>query len=326
RDDWGLKIDPTAEKNLGKTFDDFDLNSDGEITLDEVDWLGRIIAFDQNGDGAISREELAALFPAEESPGKTFDELDLNSDGKITPDEVDSPGDILAGVDQNGDGGISSEELASILPAGQDTGNTFHEFDFNFDDQITPDELNSPGDIIGIVDPNGDGGITSGEWASLFQSGEGQGAGQNEGDPDDTPPGEVDSPLNILAGVDQNGDGAVNREEWAQIENVVETLALNFDNFDFNSDDQVTPDEVDAPLDLFAVVDPNGDGALSSEEWGNLTDMVQSLGLNFDDFDLNSDGEITSDEVDSPLDILAGVVQNGGGASIAGTLLNFISP
>ncbi len=47
----------SAEKKPEKTFNNFDLNSDGFISPDEVDWQDKIAYFDKDGDNAVSHEE-----------------------------------------------------------------------------------------------------------------------------------------------------------------------------------------------------------------------------------------------------------------------------
>ncbi|MCP4106228.1 MAG: hypothetical protein GY749_11930 [Desulfobacteraceae bacterium] len=47
----------SAEKKPEKTFNNFDLNSDGFISPDEVDWQDKIAYFDHDGDNTVSHEE-----------------------------------------------------------------------------------------------------------------------------------------------------------------------------------------------------------------------------------------------------------------------------
>lgn len=78
---------------------------------------------DQNEDGIISKEEFLA------GPTKKFEEMDIDGDGNITPEEIDAHKEIMREkmkamreekldkkfeeMDTDGDGLLSKEEMAS---------------------------------------------------------------------------------------------------------------------------------------------------------------------------------------------------------------------
>jgi Ca2+-binding EF-hand superfamily protein len=93
-------------------FDYLDTNNDGRIVRSE--WHGSADAFrwlDRNRDGVLSRAEVVG----EEQAGRTdrFDAIDLNNDGRITPDEWQWSRRSFNQSDRNGDGVLQRDELAS---------------------------------------------------------------------------------------------------------------------------------------------------------------------------------------------------------------------
>jgi Ca2+-binding EF-hand superfamily protein len=121
-----------------------DKNGDGRLTVDEVPEFMRpmLAGADANGDGAIDRNELAAMqanmrnrFPGQGpggpggfrggfvdrpvDPNQVTGQLmqnDRNGDGKLTQDEVPPQAmGMLRDGDQNGDGAIDAREMQVII-------------------------------------------------------------------------------------------------------------------------------------------------------------------------------------------------------------------
>jgi Ca2+-binding EF-hand superfamily protein len=126
-----------------------DLNLDGKVTLAEVKTklaerkLQRFRHADQNGDGAITREE------SEPMPAQVFARLDLDGSGTLSQSEFEAvtllgpteapPGSSeLLPADGDHDGFVTKEE--SMLHA----QNLANQFDLNGDGILSPNELGAP--------------------------------------------------------------------------------------------------------------------------------------------------------------------------------------
>ncbi len=75
--------------------------------IDDID----LRALDTDGDGAVSSAEFAAFAEF------AFDAIDKNSDGSLSPDEVDDHvvGDAFRLLDDDGSGSVSAAEFSSQL-------------------------------------------------------------------------------------------------------------------------------------------------------------------------------------------------------------------
>jgi len=102
------------------TFQEIDKNSDGVLAKEEV--RGRLLAnfadFDTDGNGTLSAEEFAAVRMAKQGrAGKgyycpVFQEIDKNSDGILTKEEVGGRLlDDFEMLDKDGNGSLSEDEL-----------------------------------------------------------------------------------------------------------------------------------------------------------------------------------------------------------------------
>jgi Ca2+-binding EF-hand superfamily protein len=119
---------------------------------------------DANGDGKLSREEVANHSRLRDS----FDRLDADKDGLLTPDELRA-GRHAHGhsgkprLDTNGDGVINRDEAK----ASQRMTAEFDSFDSNKDGQLSADELrsgwNRHHEHRPKIDTNGDGQISRDE-------------------------------------------------------------------------------------------------------------------------------------------------------------------
>ncbi|WP_374292238.1 EF-hand domain-containing protein [Paenirhodobacter enshiensis] len=82
----------------------------GAVVAEEAPAARGLAAIETDGDGEISRAEIAAL------NARRFQRLDLNGDGAVTLDEMNAATDrIFDAIDTNRDGKISRAELRGKL-------------------------------------------------------------------------------------------------------------------------------------------------------------------------------------------------------------------
>jgi Ca2+-binding EF-hand superfamily protein len=108
---------------------------------------GMFKKWDTNGDGVVTKEEAQAA--SADNLSKRFDQMDLNKDGQLTPDEISKAHDMrrtamrekfaeqFKSADKNGDGGLSKEEAAAMPRIAEH----FDELDTNKDGIVTQEEL-----------------------------------------------------------------------------------------------------------------------------------------------------------------------------------------
>lgn len=116
-------------KHMRPSFEQLDVNSDGALTLEEIQAIGkgRFEKMDADGDGFITSEEIAAMgkMRSERHAARMMERLDANEDGKISFEEMKehkgkgrkarrSPEKMFDKVDANGDGKITKEEFAEM--------------------------------------------------------------------------------------------------------------------------------------------------------------------------------------------------------------------
>ena len=197
-----------AQTMLASLLKRFDLNNDGQITLDEVQAV-RDAAFtkaDTNSNAYLSTDELTALHTAEHQAraAEMFTTLDSNSDSKL------SAAKLAAG---------SPHPVVDATRAQAH----FTALDTDADGFVSLAELQA-----GVPPQGGHGGHRGGGQGHLAQSqgGHGRHRGGEQGH---------------RAQLDTDSDGKISRTEY------VSNVPL-FDKFDTNSDGIITADEITTKL------------------------------------------------------------------------------
>jgi Ca2+-binding EF-hand superfamily protein len=122
-----------AETHMGKmgkgmgmqhSFEDLDADSDGKITQEEMTahMQARFDGADTDGDGALSKDELITRMTEHQAERMAayadhmIERHDANSDGKLSPDEMQArhKGNMFEKIDADGDGAISKEEFSEM--------------------------------------------------------------------------------------------------------------------------------------------------------------------------------------------------------------------
>lgn len=103
------------------TFEQFDADGSGEITLEDLETLQaqRFADIDTDGDGSVTSEEFVAHAQsrAADRASEMFARLDADGDGALSRDVLESrmgrgPGErMLARFDSDNSGGVSAEEF-----------------------------------------------------------------------------------------------------------------------------------------------------------------------------------------------------------------------
>jgi len=241
----------------------YDANADGVLSRDELPDDAIFGKVDQNGDGKLTRAELAAFFgakppppakkatPAPEPPKKKsevamqeprtikervadlFRRLDRNQDGKLQRAEmVGLTDEIFSKYDRTRNGEWSRREATrwvkdSVAAAKRNPNprNFFQLFDMNRDQKVTKQEYDGPGAFFRRYDHDKDKVITEGELAMGPDAGRVQ-----KGDKEFMADGPTRMPKrNLLERYDANGDGRITLAEMGNAESVLKRLDKNGD-------------------------------------------------------------------------------------------------
>ena len=114
-------------------FDEIDANGDGKVTRDEIaaGMKARFADADADGDGTLSAEEMTAQMlermqaRAEARVARMIAARDADGDGVLSPDEMGPPtpeGRMMARFDTDGDGAISKQEFENAPMSGGHRG------------------------------------------------------------------------------------------------------------------------------------------------------------------------------------------------------------
>lgn len=112
---------PPQADNGRRRFEEMDANGDGLIQKEELSeerqqYFERM---DQNGDGNVTREEMRESFFSALTPERRAERMmrmrDGDLDGKLTHDEFRGPKEVFDQVDTNSDGIITAEELTTAF-------------------------------------------------------------------------------------------------------------------------------------------------------------------------------------------------------------------
>jgi len=246
---------------------------------------------DTNGDGGVSLQEIAVIYPDINQYATYFTLADANRDGRIDATELVVLRPLLSSVlgmdpvayvDPNGDGLIAWEEVSSLVDA-----SIFNFLDRNgngvidcedLDLLITPPTPVDPGDpgdpaegcplpdVMGVIgylaprflDANQDGGISLSEIAAVYPAIE-----------------QYTGYFNVL---DANRDGKLDATELAALQSVLSGVLHEnvLPYVDPNGDGIISYEEVSwfVSPGIFALVDVNGDGVFDCEDLAALEPPV----------------------------------------------------
>jgi Ca2+-binding EF-hand superfamily protein len=268
-----------------------------------------------------------------------FQQLDANTDGFVTSDEVGQEKQrllarLLRTADSDKDGKLNKDEFVAGLKtpeaasarsgeatgrgAGPDPNAFFRRMDRNGDGKVTADEIPEERQegfsrMRDFADVNGDGAVDREEFAKVRE----RFAGQALGGPAQGPAADRGEPSKageaIFRVLDKNGDGKLSSDEIAK---AAESLAA----LDRNGDGSINLAELDpsrgAPV-LAAAGGPdparvwqrllggdkNGDGKLSEDE------LPERFARAFGRIDRNGDGVIDETEFKTGLERLRGAAR-----------------
>ncbi len=136
----------------------------GAVANDATQWLDRIMAKDKNGDGRLTPDEL------NENERQMLQGADLNGDGAIDRQELAAMGtgrgEARGNLNGNLAGGANGAGAAGRR--GNEAMGRFFQYDRNHDGRLTANEV--PPQMMGVLrggDTNGDGAIDAGELQAI---------------------------------------------------------------------------------------------------------------------------------------------------------------
>ncbi|MGI6137483.1 MAG: hypothetical protein ACOYI9_00480 [Candidatus Hydrogenedentales bacterium] len=218
-----------------------------------VTWL------DTNGDGALSLDELRAIYTGLEE--EWFKTIDLNRDGRLSRNELSIfvalapiPGDLLSLIDSNGDRLIQYGEVAEYVDR-----SVFDYFDVNGNGVIDCEDLDAL-----LPDPEGEVPVDEGEDED-----------PDEGEIEEPVEGEIGDPVEGEVG--DPDEGEVGDPDEGEIGDPVEGEIEEPEEPPFSKVEFISERLVKLFLALFAEIDADEDHALSLEEIQVLVPLPERL-------------------------------------------------
>lgn len=164
----------------------FDANKDGRLSKDEVPerMQGIFERADANKDGFLTKEELQAASASQqprrmEGGGPPMDLLfraiDKNGDGTLSKEEIAGAAEALQALDKNGDGQLTADEVRPQMRGGRGgnpqemVSRMFDENDKNHDGKLSKAEMpERMAEMFDRLDANKDGFVSKEEMGAMM--------------------------------------------------------------------------------------------------------------------------------------------------------------
>lgn len=146
-------------------FNNLDHNRDRRITQNEWHYdLETFRRVDRNRDGALDQTEFLGSEDWDDDRGDSFDDLDMNNDGRVERSEWHGGAGAFTALDRNRDGVLSRFEVAGGQETTGDTWDQFAGLDYNRNGTIARDEWHWSRAAFDTRDLNRDGVLSRREF------------------------------------------------------------------------------------------------------------------------------------------------------------------